>query len=40
MNTYLNVGVSLTYAYQNNQIGTDIKYDFGLIPFINLESRF
>tara|TARA_Y100001960_G_C14673201_1_gene827167 strand:- start:398 stop:1342 length:945 start_codon:yes stop_codon:yes gene_type:complete len=40
MNTYLNVGVSLTYAYQNNQIGTDVKYDFGLIPFINLESRF
>ena len=40
MNTYLNVGVSLTYAYQNNQIGTDVKYDFMLIPFINLESRF
>ena len=40
MKSYLNIGVSLTYAYQNNQKGTDSKYDFGLLPFINLEYKF
>ena len=40
MKTFLNIGISLTYAYQNNQNETNPKYDFGLLPFISLESKF
>ena len=37
--SFLNIGISLTYAYSNNQYGTNPKYEWGLLPFISFEMR-
>ena len=37
LKSFLNIGISLTYSYSN--FGTNPKYEFLLLPFINLEIR-